>query len=335
MSKVLVTGGLGFIGHALCRHLLETDPGIRLTIVDNLSGTLVDWSDLRSRAEIRIQDVRKLKPSYANYDDVFHLASPVGSVGILERAGSIASDIIEVAAHVADIAALSGARLTYLSSSEVYGRDGQHRENTELRVPVRHGAKMEYALGKLTAEHLFLNRSTAKDLNVRIVRPFNVIGTNQSQDLGFVVPTFFRAALSQQPMPVFGDGQQVRSFCDIRDLVEGLITVHHQGRSQEIYNVGNPHNLTTILELARTIRSICGSSADIECVDPVGVHGKMYLEAFNKIPDIDKVSAETGWHPRYPLEVTLDRIYRDMLGQPGFEPVANSRRSTGTLLGAV
>lgn len=306
--RILVTGGLGFIGFHLCSQLLQRYPSCSLTIVDNLCSTRIDYSSLQDRANIHIQDLRSYQPDSYHFTDVFHLASPVGSLGILERHGQIARDILDLADKASAIASASGASLLYLSSSEVYGRDGKHDENAEQIVPVRHGSRMEYALGKLTAEHVLTNLSDTGTHQLKIVRPFNVIGPWQDDALGFVVPKFFKAALAGDALPVHGDGQQTRSFCDVHDLVTGLIAVQESGTHGATYNVGNPNNLTTIKALAQTIVSICKSSSKLQFINPQEHFGPSYLEAYNKMPVIDRVQNDTGWTPECTLNDVLHRL---------------------------
>lgn len=316
MSKrILVTGGLGFIGLQLCRQLLADDSHTELTVVDNLSSTRLDYSELLGRATINVTDMRNLKESDALYDQIYHLASPVGSLGILAKNGHIATDIIELANKAASLARSSGARLLYLSSSEVYGRDGQHAESVELIVPARRGARMEYSLGKLTAEHVLFNLAMEEQFEVRVVRPFNVAGEWQSAQLGFVIPKFFDAALNGNPLQIYGDGSQRRSFCHVSDLARGVIAVQNATSADKIYNVGNPNNITSIEALAHTIRSLCRSTSSIEHVDPCKLHGKRFIEAFDKIPDITRLTSCSQWTPVTTLNETLSLIHQFYLAR--------------------
>ena len=330
--RILVTGGLGFIGVHLCQALLSRYPGCELSIVDNLSSTKTDYAALRPHANISIMDLRDFQPLHSEFTDIFHLASPVGSLGILSRHGHIASDILELAHKVSSLAAASNADLLYLSSSEVYGRDGQHGENTELIVPSRYGTRMEYALGKLTAEHVLQNLSNFESHRLRIVRPFNVVGPYQSAELGFVLPIFFNAALRDQPLPVHGDGRQLRSLCHVDDLVAGLIAVQERGRAGALYNVGNPNNRISIGALAERIIGVCNSRSVMEPVDPVQRYGKFYLEAFNKQPVIDRVSKETGWAPSIGLTKLLDRMHEWFTAPEGTSKAANEIHSDAELV---
>ncbi|MCP3974981.1 MAG: NAD-dependent epimerase/dehydratase family protein [bacterium] len=323
-ARVLVTGGLGFIGYHLCHSLLESPDVSRLTIVDNLSSTRLDYSDLEDHAEIIIDDMRNVGTG-RSFDEIYHLASPVGSVGILKYSGMIAGDIIGLAERAAELAEAGGSRLLYVSSSEVYGRDGSHDEGAPQIVPCRRGARMEYALGKLTAEHVLLNRATARDLDVRIARPFNAMGEWQSARIGFVVPRFFEAALTGRPLTVFGDGTQRRSFCHVSDIVDGITAVHERGQTGHVYNVGNRDNVTTIQDLAETIRTITDSESAISLVDPTELYGPSYIEAFDKIPDVGKVADHTGWSPRLGLQQSLDKVHGHYV----------NRRATDLVPGAV
>ena len=140
-ARILVTGGLGFIGVRLCRLLIENQPEAELTIVDNLSSTILDYSDLSNDAEIIVADMRSVSEQQP-FDEIYHLASPVGSVGILQYSGRIAGDIVSLAEKAADLAEASGARLSYVSSSEVYGRDVSHDEAAQQIVPCLRGPRL-------------------------------------------------------------------------------------------------------------------------------------------------------------------------------------------------
>lgn len=325
-KRILVTGGLGFIGYHLCKRLLEVEPESRIVAVDNLSSTRLDYFDLIGRVRIITEDAQFLADDLDSFDEVYHLASPVGSLGILEKSGRIARDILGLADKAARIASRSKSRLLYVSSSEVYGRDGQHKESSEQIVPCKRGARMEYALAKLTAEHVLLNLAAEGSFELRIVRPFNAMGEWQSSLLGFVVPKFFEAALAGRDLQVFGTGKQVRSFCHVSDLVNGIIQIQAKGHLNHVYNLGQPNNVITIEELAHFIRELCKSSSKIHHVDPVNLYGKHYLEAFDKVPDIAKATEHTGWKPNIGLESGLERIlshHRTLIEQRASQKVDN------------
>ncbi|MCW7538565.1 NAD(P)-dependent oxidoreductase [Aquabacterium sp. A7-Y] len=318
--KILITGGLGFLGQHLARHLLRDVPGCRLTLIDNLSSSVIDHAWLRDKAEIIIDDFAAM-PVGRRFDRIYHLASPVGSLGILSMSGYVAKQITDLAVRAGEMAAACGAPLLYVSSSEVYGKGGPQSEGDELAVPVQTGTRMEYSLGKLSAEHLLRNMAARYGFRLTVVRPFNALGEHQSSRIGFVVPTFFEHAMAGKPLPLFHGGNQVRCFCHAEDVVRGMAAVQERGVDGETYNVGHPGNAISIRDLAAKIRALCDSDSILESVDPVERFGPSYLEASAKSPSIEKVHADTGWRPRIDLDSALARVhgYYSNLGAPALE----------------
>jgi nucleoside-diphosphate-sugar epimerase len=308
-KKILITGGLGFLGQHLARHLLRSDPDCELTIIDNLSSSEINYGWLENRAEILTADFRTISLANRRFSRVYHLASPVGSLGILKRSGYVAEEITNLALRAGELAADTGAAVLYVSSSEVYGKAGAQREDDVLTVPVQTGTRMEYSLGKLAGEHLLRNLAARFGFRLTVVRPFNALGEGQSAQIGFVVPTFFRNALAGRPLPLFNGGNQVRCFCHAEDIARGLVAVQERGKDCHTYNLGNPGNAVTIRELAIRIRDLCASHSPLEIVDPTQRFGAHYLEASEKSPCIDKIKADTGWTPAIHLDAALTRVY--------------------------
>lgn len=322
---ILVTGGFGFLGGHLI-ELLLADPAAKVFVVDNLSTSplplerLLDELGHPARLTYHIGDMDEFCPEWHGpaFDEIYHLASVVGPAGVLPHAGRIAASILRDTLTVADMARRSGARLVDVSTSEVYGggQKGYCTETMPRIVPPAPSARLEYAVGKLAAETAILNLCQTRDLQVRIVRPFNVSGPRQSGRGGFVLPRFVSQALAGTELTVFGDGTQVRAFTHVRDLVAGIVCAMRHGRDGEVYNLGNPENQCTILELAEDVLAVTGSSSRIVHVDPKTVYGPFYEEANDKYPDATKARGELGWRPRFGRRETIAQTFDYMQQLP-------------------
>jgi UDP-glucose 4-epimerase len=335
MRNILVLGGFGFLGSHLVEILLA-EPDQRVHVVDNLSTSPLPLDALL--AEIgpapcltwSIEDVEtfyeRQKASPEPWDEIYHLASLVGPAGILAHAGRIAAPMINELVGAADLAMRLGTRLLLVSTSEVYGggASGLCSEDMPRIVPAEVSARLEYAVGKIAAETSLLNLCRAQGLDGLIVRPFNITGPRQSGVGGFVLPRFIGQALAGEDLTVFGDGRQIRAFTDVRDMAEGLIHAMRRGAAGSVYNLGNPENRCTILELAEHVREVTGSASGIRFVDPREIYGPLYAEADDKYPDATKARCEIDWQPGVGLRETIEGSWRYMRGLP--EPLLRQLR---------
>ncbi len=307
-EKVLVTGGMGFIGKFLERKILnETDYNI--TIVDNLSSSVLDEKIANDK---RVQFIEEdfsewALPDNEKYFQIYHLASPVGPVGVLKYKGKIGKIIIEQTYKVAEIAIKMGAKLIDISTSEVYGKnpddenEGQ-REDINKVVPPNITVRLEYGVSKLLSEIMLKNLSIDFPLKYNCIRPFNIIGPSQNDELGFVMPRFLRQALSGEPITIYGDGKQKRTFTHVEDLVDGIFMVMESDITGEIFNIGNPRNVISIRELAEKIKEATNSYSEINLVNPKKLFGDEFAEAWNKIPNVDKLVKAVGWKPNWSID---------------------------------
>jgi UDP-glucose 4-epimerase len=207
------------------------------------------------------------------------------------------------------LAARAGARVVDVSTSEVYGggRDGYCSERDFKIIQPTVTVRLEYAVGKLAAEIALINTARVAGLYASIVRPFNVAGPRQSARGGFVLPRFIGQALRGEPLTVYGDGSMIRAFTHVLDIVDGIVLTMAAGESGEVYNLGNPVNKTSILDLAKRVISLLGGPSRIEFVDPKRLFGPLFEEANDKYPDADKSTRELGWCPKHDIErVILD-----------------------------
>jgi len=314
MKKILVTGGLGFTGYHLIRHLFDYYEDPDITVADNLSSSKIEFGSLTGKFKAHVIDLKDFETD-EQFEDIYHLASPVGSLGILQLNGYVAKEIMDLTYKVIQLALYSGAKLLYVSTSEVYGCDGLHKESTNLCVKPVFGTRSEYSLGKLTSEIILHNINICENINFNIVRPFNVIGGQQSSLIGFVVPTFFENALNYSDLPVFYDGTQKRSFCHVEDVVRAFVMIQESVHNHEIFNVGNDYNIISIKDLALEIKKITHSKSKITHLNPSDIYGKKYIEAFNKIPDITKIKNLINWKPEINLDNALNKIYKYYQGK--------------------
>jgi nucleoside-diphosphate-sugar epimerase len=313
MKNILITGGMGFIGKFLVRKLLaECD--YELTIVDNLSSSKVD-EQIASNPRVTFVNEsfeNWTPPVGVRYDQIYHLTSPVGPLGVLKYKGRIAEMILKQLYHAVEFAMKMDSKLLEISTSEVYGQhpdneDEGQREDIDKIVPANLTVRLEYGVAKLLCEIVLKNLSRDNKLNYICIRPFNIVGPKQNGDLGFIIPRFLKQASAGEPLTVYGDGSQKRTFTHVQDFVDAIFLTMEGNRSGETYNVGNPGNVSTILNLAEKIKLVTKTVSPISFVDPTTMY-KDFAEAWNKIPNIDKIREHTGWQPKYSLDFIVDEV---------------------------
>jgi len=296
--RALVTGGAGFIGSHLVDILVEQ--GHTVDVVDPAEPVDPFPAGVTHKKQ-RLQDLKKHKPG--RYGVVYHLAGPVGPVGVLHQAGSITGEVVGMSEWLRHNA---GARVVFVSTSEVYGSQKQPvDESRPLIIHPENGARAEYASSKAAAELALLNDPK---LDVRIIRPFNVAGPRQQPEGGFVIPRFIDQLANGQPVTVYGDGSAIRAFTHVREVAHAIYTAGLQGPTNAVYNIGNNANAMSIMDLAHLCVAAMGGG-EIELVDPQALHGKAFREAADKTPVASKAWAELDFNPRLTAEdVVLDFI---------------------------
>jgi nucleoside-diphosphate-sugar epimerase len=312
-ESILVTGGLGFIGRHLLDRLNERE--CIIDIVDNLSNNSLDPTEARATFDkvrrIHISSLEAFRGT-DRYDKIYHLASPCGPAGVLNYPGRMAPMIIKETERVARMALDMDAKVLFISTSEVYGKDAGNRaqkEDIDRIVPSKVTVRLEYGVSKLLGEIMLLNLAKAYPLKVNIIRPFNIVGVGQRGEVGFVLPRFVHQALRNEPLTVFGDGTQRRTFTAVQDISDALVSIMESDRNLEIYNIGNPANELSVMELAKRVVALAGSRSEIKCIDPKEVYGQHYEEAWNKVPDIGRIQSHVAWAPK----MSVDQIVREVI----------------------
>jgi UDP-glucose 4-epimerase len=291
----VITGGLGFIGSHLADRCLAE--GMDVLVIDDCRSTRQRATELwpsDSRVKFLMADCRTVVPQ-DRADVVFHLASPVGPVGVLNRAGYITPEVIDGSRAAARWAMRDSVPMIDVSTSEIYGGGDQGlcAESMPRIVEAGAWARLEYQTAKLAAEVMLQNTA---DLDVRIIRPFNVAGPRQSPAGGFVLPRMVQQALTGKPITVYTPGTQRRALTHVLDIVDGIWLAWRKGETNRDYNLGNPGNTCSMMSLAHEVADYVGG-AEVTVVDPVGLHGEQFKEAAEKFPDATRAITELGWHP--------------------------------------
>jgi dTDP-glucose 4,6-dehydratase len=300
MSRAVITGGAGFLGSHLCERLLAE--GHRVVCVDNLvTGRTDNIAHLLDRADFQFirHDVSRPFEIEGDVEYILHFASPASPIDYLElpiqtlKVGSLGTH------NALGLAKAKKARFLLASTSEVYGDPKEHPQKESYWGNVNPvGPRGVYDEAKRFAEAMAMAYHRAHGLEVRIVRIFNTYGPRMRLRDGRVVPAFVQQALHNEPMTVFGEGKQTRSFCYVDDLVEGIWRLLNSDL-REPCNIGNPHEMT-ILEFAETIRAAVGSTSEI-LFKPLPVDDPQ-----TRRPDITRARTVLGWEPKVTLAEGLE-----------------------------
>jgi dTDP-glucose 4,6-dehydratase len=301
LTTALVTGGAGFLGSHLCDRLLRES--IRVICVDNLiTGKEANIAHLAGREGFTFlnRDVTQPFQVQGEVHFVLHFASPASPIDYLElpiqtlKVGSLGTH------NTLGLAKAKGARYLLASTSEVYGDPLVHPQPESYWGNVNPiGPRGVYDEAKRFAEAMVMAYHRYHGLETRIVRIFNTYGPRMRPKDGRVVPAFIQQALSGEPLSVFGDGSQTRSFCFVEDLIEGIWRLLNCDSSDPV-NIGNPVEMT-VLEFARRILEITGSRSEI-AFEPLPTDDPKIRQ-----PDISRARALLGWEPKVPLELGLER----------------------------
>lgn len=310
MPTILVTGGAGFLGSHICDRLLAS--GDDVICVDNFfTGRKANIAHLRSHPRFELIRHDIVHPLFVEADRIFNMACPASPVAYQYNAIKTIKTSTVGMVNMLGLAKRCQARILQASTSEVYGDPEIHPQTESYWGHVNPlGPRSCYDEGKRVAESLCMNYHLAHKLEVRIVRIFNTYGPRMDPTDGRVVSNFITQAIKGEPLTVFGEGSQTRSFCYVDDLVEGILRLMDQNETTGPINIGNPGEFT-MLELAEQVLKLTGSKSKIE-------HRPLPADdPKQRCPDITRAKQVLNWTPKVPLAEGLEKTiayYRELLG---------------------
>lgn len=310
---MLVAGGAGFIGSHLCDALLAQ--GAHVCCLDNFdTGAEANVARLLDHPRFTLVDCDVQQAAAPRADLILHLASPASPIHY--RRLSLETMLANSAGtlRLLELARASGARFVYFSTSEVYGEPLEHPQRESYRGNVNTlGPRACYDEGKRFGEALTWEFRRKYGVQATILRLFNTYGPRMAIEDGRAIPAFVAAALRGQPIPLFGDGRQTRSFCYVDDVVRAVIHVAGDDDADGlVLNIGNPHE-TSLAELAEVVQRLARSSAGVQRL-PLPED-----DPSRRCPDIWRMMARYGWRPLVPLEDGLARTIEDFAARLGLQ----------------
>ena len=316
--RILVTGGSGFIGSHLCEKLV--DEGNTVTAIDNFStgcaSNLVRLvgSNRFTLVEGSILDVTTLKPLIEKADYVFHLAAAVGVFNIVNNPLASLLTNIRGTENVLEAAHATNTPVFLTSSSEVYGKNisDSLKENDDRILGSPLTLRWSYSEAKAIDESLAYAYFIEKQLETRIVRFFNTVGPRQLGAYGMVVPRFIKAAITNEPITIYGDGNQTRCFAHIYDVVDAVIAIAFaENTVGKVINIGNNFEIS-INGLAKKIIAETGSKSEIVHVPYEEAYGNGFEDMERRVPNIELINQLVGWKPKRDLSTMIADISDEM-----------------------
>lgn len=313
-GKILVTGGAGFIGSHLVERLLRD--GYSVVVIDDCStGSLTNLAAVKDHPALqliqaRVSDCPDLPIIIGQCDFAFHLAAAVGVELVVHSPIFTIQNNIDETEVLLLSAAAADRPVLIASTSEVYGKSTKESfsETDDLLIGPPTLGRWSYACSKLLDEFLAMAYFHQRKLPVTIARLFNTVGPRQSGRYGMVLPRFIASALKNEPLKVFGTGEQTRCFCFVEDTVEALIRLAKTDQARgEIYNVGRSEEIS-ILDLARKVISQLNSRSEVEFVPYDQAYAAGFEDMLRRKPLVEKLERHTGFRASVGLEEIIARI---------------------------
>ena len=310
--RYLVTGGAGFIGSHLIESLINRSD--QVVVLDNLStGSSKNLSKVADQITVHngsILDQQLVDKLVADCDYVIHLAAALGVFNIVNKPLESLKTNLQGSEIILQAADKYRKPVLIASTSEIYGKNEKVPLNEEDDRIIGHPLKSRwsYSEAKAVDESLAYFYHLENKLPVRIVRFFNTVGPRQVGHYGMVVPRFIEAALKNEPLSIYGSGEQIRCFCHISDVIRALLLVIDSDQAVgEVFNIGN-NQQSSINQLAERVISLLGSKSKIERISYKDAYPQGFEDMQRRVPDISKIKRVLGWSP----QLDLDQIIKDI-----------------------
>ena len=310
--RYLVTGGSGFIGSHLIESLINRAD--QVVVLDNLStGSSKNLSKVADKITIHngsILDQQLVDKLVADCDYVIHLAAALGVFNIVNKPLESLKTNLQGSEIILQAADKYCKPVLIASTSEIYGKNEKVPLNEEDDRIIGHPLKSRwsYSEAKAVDESLAYFYHLENKLPVRIVRFFNTVGPRQVGHYGMVVPRFIEAALKNEPLSIYGSGEQIRCFCHVSDVIRALLLVIDSDQAVgEVFNIGN-NQQSSINQLADRVISLLGSKSKIEKIPYADAYPQGFEDMQRRVPDISKIKRVLGWSP----QLDLDQIIKDI-----------------------
>ena len=310
--RYLVTGGAGFIGSLLIESLINRAD--QVVVLDNLStGSSKNLSKVADQITVHngsILDQQLVDKLVADCDYVIHLAAALGVFNIVNKPLESLKTNLQGSEIILQAADKYRKPVLIASTSEIYGKNEKVPLNEEDDRIIGHPLKSRwsYSEAKAVDESLAYFYHLENKLPIRIVRFFNTVGPRQVGHYGMVVPRFIEAALKNEPLSIYGSGEQIRCFCHISDVIRALLLVIDSDQAVgEVFNIGN-NQQSSINQLAERVISLLGSKSKIERISYKDAYPQGFEDMQRRVPDISKIKRVLGWSP----QLDLDQIIKDI-----------------------
>ena len=310
--KYLITGGSGFIGSHLAEKLLLS--GNQVSIIDNLStGVRTNLANIEGKISFKqgsILDQVLIDQMVAESDFVVHLAASLGVFNIVNHPLDSLRTNLKGTEIVLEASDKHSKPVLIASTSEIYGKNNKVPLSEEDDRIIGHPLKSRwsYSEAKAVDESLGYFYYLENKLPVRIVRFFNTVGPRQVGHYGMVVPRFVSSALKNEPIEVYGSGEQIRCFCHVDDAVRALLLVMESEQAVgQVFNVGNNQQIS-IMDLAKKVIELTNSKSEIVKVPYADAYPEGFEDMQRRVPDISKINMVLGWSP----QIGLNQIVKDI-----------------------